>query len=106
MKQYHIYVLSTTKCRKVYIGITTDPVRRLRQHLSCETKMWKKLTKAGRAVKRYGADSFSLTVKATTASKTEAARIEQEWISRFGPKRLWNSSRGGEYKRDKEDGQT
>ena len=100
MKEYHIYVLSTTRCRKVYIGITTDPARRLRQHLNCEGKMWKNLTKAGRAVKRYGAATFSLVVKATTTSKTEAAKIEQEWIARFGPKRLWNSSKGGEYKRD------
>lgn len=97
MKKYYIYVLKTTKCRKVYIGITTDPARRLRQHLNCENKMWKKLTKAGRAVKRYGAESFSLVVKETTTSKTEATRIEKLWISRFGPKRLWNSSIGGEY---------
>lgn len=97
MKVYHIYVLSSTKCRKVYIGITTDPKRRLRQHLNCENKMWKNLTKAGRAVKRYGADTFSLVVKETTTSKVEAARIEQEWIKRFGKKRLWNSSKGGEY---------
>lgn len=99
MKIYYIYVLKTTKCNKVYIGITTDPVRRERQHKNVANKMWKQLTKCGRAVKRYGAESFSLVVKDQANTKAEAAMLEQKWIERFGKARLWNSSRGGEYKR-------
>ena len=102
MKIYYIYVLKTTECNKVYVGITTDPKRRERQHKNVESKMWKQLTKCGRAVKRYGASTFSLVVKDQATTKKEAARLERVWIERFGPKRLWNSSRGGEYKPDLE----
>lgn len=93
---YHIYVLKSTKCNKVYIGITTDPKRRERQHKNVANKMWKTLTKCGRAVKRYGPETFSLEVKESTPNKHEAADIEKKWIARFGKKRLWNSSSGGE----------
>lgn len=96
MKLYHIYILKTTRCSKVYVGITTDPARRERQHKNVAGLMYKQLTKCGRAVKRYGASTFSLVVKETTTSKKEAALLEQKWIERFGKSRLWNSSKGGE----------
>lgn len=94
--KYYVYALVTTRCNKRYIGITTNPERRLRQHKSVEDKMWKTLTKCGRAVKRYGAASFSLEIKGTFITIEEAANFECELIKRFGVKRLWNSSKGGE----------
>ena len=95
---YYIYILKTTACRKVYIGITTDPDRRFRQHINVAKRKWKELTTCGRAVKRYGPETFSLVVKETCETKSEAAAAERKWIARFGRRRLWNSSRGGEYK--------
>lgn len=59
---------------------------------------WKTLTTCGRAVKRYGPESFKLIVKAGANTSREIAVIEKIWIKRFGPKRIWNSSKGGEYK--------
>ena len=95
---YYIYILKTTRCNKVYVGITTNPYRRERQHKQVGKHKWKTLTKCGRAVKRYGAETFTLVVKESCKTKSEAAIIEKKWIKRFGMKRLWNSSRGGEYK--------
>ena len=95
---YYLYILKTTKCNKVYVGITKDPKRRERDHKNTQNLKWGNLTKCGRAVKRYGADSFSLVIKAKSESKEEIIKLEKEWIARFGYKRLWNSSRGGEYK--------
>ncbi len=96
---YYIYILKTTACKKMYVGITTDPYRRFQQHKQVEKHKWKKLTKCGRAVKRYGASTFSLVIKDKADTKKEAAELEQKWIKRIGLKRLWNSSKGGEYKR-------
>lgn len=95
---FYVYVLKTSACNKVYVGITVDPKRRFRQHCLVVLKPWKELTKCGRAVKRYGFETFSLVVKAGCNTEEEAVRIEKDWIKRFGAKRTWNSSRGGEYK--------
>lgn len=97
---YYIYILKTTECKKVYIGITVDPIRRERQHKAVERLKWKDCTKCGRAVKRYGAHTFTLVVKEVCETKREAVIAERKWIKRFGFKRLWNSSKGGEYKCD------
>ena len=96
--KYYVYALVTTLCNKRYIGITTNPERRLRQHKSVHDKMWKTLTKCGRAVKRYGPESFSLEIKGEFFDMDEAAEFECILIKRFGMKRLWNSSKGGEGK--------
>lgn len=93
---YYVYVLKTTKCRKVYIGVTNDPKRRLKQHKSVENLMWKQLTCCGRAVKRYGANTFTMVLKGAFKTQKEAAEFECTLIKRFGKKRLWNSSTGAE----------
>lgn len=95
MRKHYVYRLSTTKCRKHYVGITTNPDRRFRQHLSVETRKWKELTKCGKAVKRYGAESFFMTIMYECKTKNEARTKEKAVIKRFGMKRLWNMNRGG-----------
>ena len=94
---YYIYVLKTTACNKVYVGCTTNPERREREHKRVEKRKWKDLTKCGKAVKRYGAHTFSLVVKEECETMDEAVIAEDKWIKRFGPKRLWNSSVKGGY---------
>lgn len=92
---FYLYVLRTTKCNKVYVGITTNPKRRERQHKQVAKHKWKTLTACGRAVKRYGAESFSLVIKGKFKTRAEAAIEEEIWIDRFGPKRTWNMNSGG-----------
>ena len=94
MTQY-VYQLRTTACNKYYIGITNDTNRRFNQHMSVAKHKWKTLTKCGRAVKRYGVDTFSMRILETCKTKKEARRLEKMWIKRFGMKRLWNENRGG-----------
>lgn len=95
---FYLYQLKTTACNKYYIGITTNPDRRFRQHMQVAKHKWKTLTKCGRAVKRYGADTFSMRILEKNGDKKVIVELEVIWIKRFGMKRLWNSSRGGEYK--------
>ena len=92
---HYVYQLRTTACSKYYIGITTNPRRRLLQHLNVANHKWKTLTKCGRAVKRYGAGTFSMRLLAVCYTKDEARAKEKQWIKRFGMKRLWNENKGG-----------
>jgi len=94
-KLHYVYRLHTTACNKCYIGITTNPERRLRQHLNVARHKWKTLTKCGRAVKRYGADTFSMTIMYVCYEKNECRNMEKKIIKRFGMKRLWNENKGG-----------
>lgn len=95
---FYVYILKTTACNKLYVGITKDPKRRERNHKCVSKHKWKTLTRCGRAVKRYGPETFSLVVKASFETKEEAVEEEKKLIQRLGRSRVWNSSRGGEYK--------
>ena len=92
---FYVYQLRTTECNKFYIGVTNDPDRRFKQHMSQEKRKWKDLTKCGRAVKRYGAHTFSMRILERCENDSTAKRLEKVWIKRIGKRRLWNSNRGG-----------
>ena len=94
---FYLYAIKSTECQKQYVGITNDPDRRFRTHMNTENKRWKCLTKCGKAVKRYGAHTFSMRIKAESESRNEIVALEKEWIKRIGLKRLWNSNIGGAY---------
>lgn len=96
---YYIYMMRSTECRhKCYIGLTKAPRNRLKSHLAVEKQKWKNLTKFGRAVKRYGADTFTMKILERTPDIDEAMELESKWIKHFGPKKLWNSTKvGGAY---------
>jgi len=94
---YYIYSLKSSKCNKQYIGITTNPEKRFRAHMNTENKKWKTLTKCGKAVKRYGANTFSMRILGETFDRNEIVKLEKMWIKRIGLKRLWNSNIGGAY---------
>ena len=93
----YVYELKTTRCKKSYIGLSTNPKRRLRQHKNEAKKKWKFLTKCGRAVKRYGESSFYMELLAKTPDRTRAIELEAKFIKKRGLKRTWNSNRGGVY---------
>lgn len=92
---YYVYQLKTTKCNKYYIGVTNNPERRFKQHCAQENRPWKKLTRAGKAIKRYGADTFSMRILEECETEQEACDLEFMWIKRFGRKRVWNGNCGG-----------
>ena len=95
---YYLYRMRCTECNKFYIGITNNPKRRLKSHLSVEKLKWRDLTKFGRAVKRYGAKTFTMEIIQRTDDVEEIQRLESKWIKQLGLKRLWNSSiTGGAY---------
>jgi len=95
--KYYIYVMKSVLCSKQYVGMTNNPRKRLKSHLNSEKLKWYKLTKFGRAVKRYGAKSFTMRIIAETEDVDEAMKIESLWIKRLGSKRVWNSNTGGAY---------
>ena len=96
-KYIFVYELKTTACRKSYIGLTTDPKKRLKAHKRVERHKWKTLTKCGRAVKRYGAHTFFMVLLAKTYDEERALSLESQFIKARGKKRLWNSNTGGSY---------
>lgn len=95
MKTYFIYILKSSKCSKAYVGVSTNPERRFKQHLNVAKHKWRTLTKCGRAVKRYGASTFTMRIVAECKTSIEASKEEDKWIKRFGKKRLWNTTSGG-----------
>ena len=97
VKGFYLYILKSTECNKQYVGITNNIDRRFKSHMNQENIKWKKLTKAGKAVRRYGAKTFSIRIMAESEERNEIVALEKEWIKRIGLKRLWNSNCGGAY---------
>ena len=100
---YYIYRMKSSACQhKCYIGVTNNPKKRLKSHLSVVTLKWKKLTNFGRAVKRYGAETFTMTILEETECIIEASEMETKWIQRMGRTKVWNHAmKGGSYTANK-----
>lgn len=99
-KKYYVYQLKSSACQhKSYIGISSNPRKRFRSHLNQEKRKWRELTKCGKAVKRYGADTFTMKILETHTDPDKAMEAETKWIRRLGRKKLWNSTynSGGSY---------
>lgn len=96
---YYIYQMKSTACQhKCYIGVTNNPRKRLKSHLSVEKLKWRQLTNFGRAVKRYGASTFTMKILDQTDDLEEASLLETKWIQRLGRKKVWNHAmKGGSY---------
>lgn len=56
--KYYLYRISNTVNEKVYIGITSDPARRWREHISPHSDC----LKLKRAICKYGADKFQMVI--------------------------------------------
>ncbi len=100
---YYVYRMKSSACQhKCYIGVTNNPRKRLKSHLSVEKLKWRQLTNFGRAVKRYGADTFIMTILEETEDMAEASKIETKWIQRMGRTKVWNHAmKGGSYTANK-----
>ena len=94
---FYLYALRTTKCSKQYIGITNNPERRFKTHMGVAKHKWRTLTKCGRAVKRYGPETFRMEILEEHPDRESIMEAEKRWIKRFGLKRLWNENKGGAY---------
>lgn len=96
---YYIYQMKSSACQhKCYIGVTNNPRKRLKSHLNAEKLKWRQLTNFGRAIKRYGAKTFTMKIVAQTECIEEASLLETKWIQNLGHKRTWNHARfGGSY---------
>jgi predicted GIY-YIG superfamily endonuclease len=68
-KEFFCYVLESTTCNMTYVGFTTDPHKRLRQH-NGEIKGGAKYTRAGRPWKM---------VVYLTGFKTKTHALQTEW---------------------------
>lgn len=92
---YTIYKL-TSPSGKFYIGLTKAPLKeRWRQHV-------KRADVRGdnhplyNAIRKYGADEFTVEAVDSAPDKPSAQKLEQDWIARFGAEILYNLSPGGE----------
>lgn len=95
--------MKSSACQhKCYIGVTNNPRKRLKSHLNAERLKWRQLTNFGRAIKRYGADTFTMTILEETESIEEIRVLETKWITRLGRRRVWNHAmKGGSYTANK-----
>ena len=73
-----MYKIINDKNDKKYIGITTDPARRLREHFKKNSGC----LALGRAIKKYGKDSFSMVVL-TVGSDAYIEDLEIEAIQSY-----------------------
>lgn len=80
-KQY-IYIIQNKVNKKIYIGQTNDPDYRWRRHQSdCKNPNTNSYyMMIGRAIRKYGADSFDFSVLEECVSLKEANNAEEFWI--------------------------
>lgn len=99
-KLYSLYLLTNAVNGKGYVGLAIDPHKRLKRHLHDA----RPLAEGGsncllyRAIRKYGANSFSLEVLASGFTRAEAAAQEVALISKLGTRSPlgYNMTQGGE----------
>lgn len=77
MKQHYLYKITNLVNGKMYIGITTRPAARFRQHMSGKSSVLLK-----NAVNKYGAESFRFTVL-VIGNKDYIADLERKAINLY-----------------------
>jgi len=78
-----VYLITNKVTGKQYVGQTTYGVaHRWRQH--CETATRGRGYVIGKAIRKYGADAFTLKVLDTAATQTELDAKETQWIASVG----------------------
>ena len=90
-----IYCVSNSVNSKKYIGKTVRSIeQRFKEHLSC----FGKCRVIESAIKKYGADAFTIEEIAVAESQEELDRLEQFWIARLNTvsPHGYNLSGGGE----------
>jgi group I intron endonuclease len=97
---YSIYTFTNMTNQKVYVGISNNPERRMKTHISMSNNSSNYLLH--KAIRKYGVDKFTFNVIAQTWTKELAFSLEQYFIddlasyfhdSRFGG---YNMTKGGD----------
>lgn len=81
MAIYSIYKFTNLVNHKAYIGITANPIKRKKTHLSMAMNGSEYLIH--KALRKYGEDQFDFEVIAQTWSKDFAFELEQSFIEEF-----------------------
>lgn len=94
-KSFKVYVAICERNHKKYVGITTQSLaKRIAQHKSHTSKMD---TKLGRAIRKYGFDSFSFLVVAEAFNREDLYALEKQIIEQYGSQKTgYNSTSGGD----------
>lgn len=95
-KLHFLYYIENKINGQLYIGISYNPMKRWKSHLSCARN--KALLYVQRAIAKYGENNFIFNVYEIANTKTEAELKEIYWISemrRLGI-HIYNISDGGE----------
>ena len=90
---HYLYVISNLKDKnKYYIGMTTDPKARLRQHMT------RREGYIGRAIQKHGSENFSMSVIAESKDIRVIQAMEIKMIEMYRDMgfELYNQSLGGE----------
>lgn len=92
---YHIYLIENTENGKQYVGQTTDPRRRCRQHMNLTHSRCPALHGA---IEKYGPCSFTFTTLARCETQEEANTQEKHWIKELNTlsPNGYNLTEGGE----------
>tara|TARA_Y100000004_G_C8810670_1_gene367533 strand:- start:43 stop:699 length:657 start_codon:yes stop_codon:yes gene_type:complete len=95
-KTFYCYKITNTINSKVYIGITTDIARRLRQH-KCDAK--KKNRPLYNSIRKYGFDKFNISVVDKKETWADICIVEMSIIKKLNAMERqygYNLSAGGE----------
>jgi group I intron endonuclease len=83
MNATSVYRLRNVKNAKVYIGISADPVRRVRRHVEM-SRSRKPRTLIAKAIAKHGIDAFVLDVLSSHNTKRDAAAEEIRQVAAHG----------------------
>lgn len=92
---FTVYALCSRRSQKIYVGMTGDLCRRLRQH-----RWWAKHgsnSHLSNAIRLYGWSDFIIVVLAVTPTEQIAFQLERAWIADLNlMKNGYNMTEGGE----------
>lgn len=91
---FEIYMVENLKTGKIYIGKTTQGLKRRK---SCHECVEKRLTHLERSIRKYGRENFKWNVIFNCLNEKEMNRMEKEFIAIYNAQyELYNHSEGGE----------
>lgn len=73
---HYIYVISNTKTDRLYIGVTSRPEERMREHMNPRCKK-NSASKIKSAARKYGPENFTMTLIYCTKDKDDAYEKEK-----------------------------
>jgi group I intron endonuclease len=102
-KMFHIYIIQNKLNHKIYVGKTSEPKRRWREHKKVASGGKEKYDRNFRAVHsalgKYGEDNFEFLLVEEFSDELEAYEAEEFWIEFFQSHRKeigYNETKGGD----------